>query len=519
MRPSRRDLLLASLGATQLGLLDRFNLLASGKAHAADVHDGPTKLLTIYVPGGIHHEFVWATFPDDQLRRFMPPASQLPGVFYDANMIQNLDGSGNLDSDAPIRKLRSHITWNQANPADTSMGEPNNKGYSWAAPEYRLFDNVALLVGVDQGTAAHDSGVVASMCGIAGANYVVPSIPARIANHFLSRFPDRAVPNVTVVGAPRAPAVTLPSAVDGASVASIDDLQFVLSDQRGNWSGLRERKNVPLVNFDGTPNGQAELTVIDDAVLKAIRGRRGKVNVATDGVLGRLYDTYAGVSKTIARNIVDILNRTPGVEKLPMSIPWCPGHGRFGWKIGLADFYATDSTWRNEFELALKFLKSDLTTAVTFKMSPTFGFDSHFSNPYPGHSTHLRGDMEAIGRFLIEMKLTPSSKPGRSLLDDTLVYVTSEFGRSFPISGGSDHNPTHVATLVNGLIQGNRMIGGIAENGLGAATSITEESGAKSSRSPTARDVAATISEVFGLSSTEGFLPGGYGVIDGVVKT
>ena len=275
---------------------------------------------------------------------------------------------------------------------------------------------------------------------------------------------------------------------------------------------------MPTFNFDGVPTGQGELTIVEEAVLKSVRGRKGRVNVATDGTLGKLYDTYAGVSKTIARNIVDILQNTKGVENLPVDIPWCPGRGRFGWQIGYADFYATDGTWANEFDLALRFLKSDLATAVTFKMTATFGFDSHFSNPYPGHATHLRGALESIGRFLIEMKLTPSSRPGRSLLDDTLVYVTSDFGRSFPISGGSDHNPTTVGLLANGLIQGNRMLGGIEENGLGSPMAIIEESGEKTMRPPSARDVAATISAVMGLSTHDAFLPGGYGVADGIVK-
>ncbi len=518
MRPSRRNLLLASLGATQLGLLSRFNFLG-GTAHAAPSVKGPTKLLTIYIPGGIHHEFMWAQFPDVKLSKFMPaPAKGPPGLFYDASMVSNLDGTGNAESDAPIRRLRSHITWNPNDPRDRTMGEPNNKGYAFAAPAYKLYENVALMLGVDQGTAAHESGIVASMCGVAGANYVVPSIPARIANHFLSAFPDRAVPNVTIVGGPRAPSVTLPAACDASSVASIQDLQFVLSDQRSNWSGLRERRTVPTVGFDGVPSGQAELTIVEEAVLKAVRGRKGKVNGATDGALAKLYDTYSGVSKTIARNIVDILEKTKGVENLPVETPWCPGRGRFGWQIGYADFYANDATWANEFDLALRFLKSDLATAVTFKLTPTFGFDSHVSNPFPGHATHLRGAMESIGRFLIEMKLTPSSTPGRTLLDDTLVYVTSEFGRSFPISGGSDHNPTTVGMLVNGLIQGNRMVGGIEENGLGAPMAITEESGDKVNRPASARDVAATISAIMGLSTEEAFLPGGYGVADGIVR-
>ena len=37
-------------------------------------------------------------------------------------------------------------------------------------------------------------------------------------------------------------------------------------------------------------------------------------------------------------------------------------------------------------------------------------------------------------------------------------------------------------------------------------------------RPPTARDVAATISAVMGLSTAEAFMPGGYGVPDGILR-
>ncbi len=523
MTLSRRKLMLAGIGATQLGLLSRYNLfdgLLGGRARAAEPTDRPTKLLTIYVPGGIHHEFLWASFFDSTLSRFMPPPERMPGVFYDSSRLSNLDGSGNADFDAPIRRLRTHITWNQADPTDRSMGEPNNKGYVWAAPDYSLYENVAIIHGVDQGTAAHESGIVSSMCGIAGANFTAPSLPARIANHFVDAFPDRAIPSVTFGGF-RAPAVTLPARANAAGVVSLSDLEFTLSDRRRYWEGLRERQESPTLGFDGLANGEtASQTVIDRAILETIRTQRFRSTEGMDVALNQLYDTYSSISRTIARNIVDILEATPGVQYLPSVMPWTPSNPRFGWQLGYADFYATDQLWINEFDLALRFLKSDLTTSVSFQMFPTINFDSHYSNPYPSHSVHLRGVFESIGRFLCEMKLTPSpTRSDRTLLDDTLVYITSEFGRSLPITGGSDHNPIHSAVLVNGLIHGNRMIGGIAEGGLGAPVSVTEESGDRTTRPPTARDVAATLMACFGIEGAEAFLPGGYGVVEGVVPT
>jgi hypothetical protein len=519
MKLSRRKLMMAGVGASQLALLSRFNLLG-GRARAAEPTDRPTKLLTIYIPGGVHHEMMWASILDSALPRLMPPAEQWPGVFYNASMLQNLDRSGNADADAPIRRIRCPVGWNWDNPADRSMGEPNNKGYVWAAPEYRLYENTAIIHGSDQGTAAHGSGFIASMSGVATADFTVPSIPARIANHFLGTFENRVVPSVVVGPSMYAPSVTLPSAVNSATVLTLRDLEYTLSDRRPNWNDLRERTEMPASRFDGMPGeGTLPLTALDAASLQAIRGRRGRSSHGTDVVLEQLYDTYSAVSKTIARDVISILENTPGVENLPAAMPWTPNNPRFGWQLGTADFFFIDANVSNEFDLALRFLKSDLTTSVTFRMNRVINFDTHTGGPYDLHRKHYCGVLETIGRLLAEMKLTPSpSRPDRTLLDETLVVITSEFGRTYPITGGSDHNPIHSTVLVNGLIQGNRMIGGVAENGLGSPVEIIEETGTRTTRPPSARDVAATIMSCFGMTLQEAHLTGGYGFVDGIAR-
>jgi hypothetical protein len=347
----------------------------------------------------------------------------------------------------------------------------------------------------------------------------VPSIPARIANHFMESLSDRVVPNVTLSGHLRAPAITLPSAVDAATVSSVRDLEFTLSDRRPNWNDRRARHDVAAMAFDGTAlGGTAALTMNDEAALEAIRAHRGLSSAGTDAVLEKLYDTYSTLSRTLARDIIAKLSETRGVEHLPTAMPWMPGNSRFGWTIGRADGSAYDGLYENEFDLALRFLKSDLTTSVSFEINTIKFLDTHGANPYPTSKIYLRGAMETIGRLIAELKLTPSpSRRDRTLLDETLVYITSDFGRTYPAGGGSDHHPIHSAVLVNGLIQGNRMIGAVGEDWLGTPVAITEESGDRTMRPPTARDVGATISACFGLSSEEAFLPGGYGVVDGIV--
>jgi hypothetical protein len=279
MKFSRRGLLATSLGASQLYLLSRFNLLGSGKARAAVDPDRPTKLLTIMVPGGIHHEFLWSIFYDASISRFIPPPE--PRTFYDASMVENLDRSGAADADAPIRRLRAPVTWNWDSPADNGFGggvHPvhggpyDPKGYAWAAPEYKLYENIAVIHGVDQGTAAHDSGKIASMCGIAGGNFQIAGIPAVVANYFFARFADdRPIPSVSIRGEPRAPALPpIPSTMSSTPISSVRDIEFMLSDRRPNWDGLRARREIDGLAFDGSRlGGTVSVTAADEVLLRA----------------------------------------------------------------------------------------------------------------------------------------------------------------------------------------------------------------------------------------------------------
>jgi hypothetical protein len=159
-------------------------------------------------------------------------------------------------------------------------------------------------------------------------------------------------------------------------------------------------------------------------------------------------------------------------------------------------------------------------------------FDTHDPPAAPIQGNDLRGVFEVIGRLLIEMMLTPSpSQQGKSLLDETLVHIYSDFGRtfvkpSFPASG-TDHHPATTVILVGGNVQGNRMVGGYDEtmgNGvtpLGVPVSILdlESSGGGSSQQvPRAADAAATVLRCFGLQAgTDFFIPGGYGEIVGAL--
>ncbi|GMU05300.1 DUF1501 domain-containing protein [Corallococcus caeni] len=529
MKLSRRKLFELALGATQLGLMARFGL---STASAAPVPGRPTKLLGIWLDGGLHWESFFSPLSRAGVTRFIPPAQGgvIP-VGYLPGQVENFDRSPvDLDAPGPVRKLRGPIYWNWADPADARGANPlaNNQqlfrpwGYAWADPTYKLYEKAALLVGADQNTAAHASGIVASMCGVAGASFRAPAVQAVIANAMARHFPDRPIPNVSL-GGELPNALGLPALANPTVLRSASSVEPTLSDKRGSaWNGLRARNDIPDVGFDGSAlPGTVPATAVDAALMKALRAERGVSTSGTDAMIEQLYDTYKGASRTIRRDILSVLATTPTWEKLKADarypVDWTAC-------IGYADACGTGLSM-GSYDFALQLLKSDLVTSVNLRATSfnNNSFDTHSANGVQMHTNHLRIALEMVGRMCIEMSLTPSkTDPARSLLDETLVYVYSDFGRTFP-KQGSDHHPATCALLVGGGIQGNQMLGGYDEtmNGspMGTPVTLVEEDGSRVSRAPRSQDVAATVMRAFGLEpGRDFFIPGGYGVFDGVVK-
>ncbi|WP_164019552.1 DUF1501 domain-containing protein [Pyxidicoccus trucidator] len=529
MKLTRRKLFELAFGAAHLGLMTRFGLpVASAQTTAGR----PTKLLGIWLDGGLHWETFFSPLTRAGINKFIPaPQGGIIPFGYRPEQVENFDRSP-VDLDAPgaVRKLRGPIFWNWANPADTrelnpASGNTQNFrpwGYAWADPTYRLFDKAALLVGADQNTAAHTSGIIASMCGVAGSNFRSPSVQAVIANAMSRRFPDRPIPNVSL-GGTLPGAFGLPALANPTVLHSATSVEPTLSDKRDSaWKGLRARSDVPDVAFDGSAlPGTVPATAVDAALLKALRQERGVSSIGTDAMLEQLYDTYKGASRTVRRDILSVLANTPSWEKLKAD-PAYP----VDWSacIGYADSCGTGASMGN-YAFALQLLKSDLVSSVNLRASSFSNntFDTHSANGPQMHTNHLRIALEMVGRLCLEMSLTPSrADPSRTLLDETLVYVYSDFGRTFP-KQGSDHHPATCAILVGGGIQGNQMLGGYDEtmNGspMGAPVALVEESGERVMRAPRSQDIAATVLRAFGLEpGRDFFIPGGYGVYDGVVR-
>jgi hypothetical protein len=539
MKLSRRALFGAAFGATQLALLDRF---APRSARAAPGALAPTRYLGILVRGGLPFEQLFAPLSGAGIAKFIPKPIQDQQPFgYLPKQVQNWDGSmPDLASPNPKRKIRGPIYWKSGasnvpyspepgmNPLSDGVQKFSEYGYALADPKFSIFRKMTVLAAVDQGTAAHLSGVIGSTCGVSDNSFRAPAVAAVIAN-FLSRTPGladrRPLANV-VLGTTLTPsALNLPSSASPARVANFKSLANMYSERNQNaWKNLSTR-------------GADRRTKIDEAVANAFAEIKGTAGSGADADYGQLLAVYEQVSKALHKDVVTKLENTKGWELLHNASNGARyADLNWGATVGYNNGPASEM---GPFDTALRLLKSDLVTAVTMQATSVenYNFDAHRAFGLYDTASNTRVVFEQIARMLIEMDLTPSGTPGKSLLDDTLVYVYSDFGRTFPKSfnttgsykGGSDHHPATCAVLAGGGIgldgTGNMMIGGYDESTsefgapMGVPVEIREETGEVTNRAPRSQDVVATICRAYGMDpgKKDFFLPGGFGEVLGAV--
>ncbi len=517
----RRALLQASLGLTQLGLLGK---LASPARAFAQATGGPTKLLTLYMPGGWASLFTFCGLSAAEVTATIPVPFVENGepMFFSPGQLTSLDPAGG-GTGLKLPKLWD-ATELAAGRIDRRMGTSPH-GWSWV--QHRLWENTVAIHGVDQMTAAHVAGSVSAMCGVAASEFKSPSLHAWAAHHLYNRFPDRPLPSVWIDG-PQPASLGLRGESAPLRVPRIADIDFLFSDRGANaWNGLRAAdigSTLPLKEFDGsTTAGGFVLNPIADRSMRRLRALKGTANGATDAVLKKLHDDLGGVSKVLARNVTAIVQGTMGVQYTPKPF-WAPaGGGHFGVDLG---GFGTDGggTWAPQLDLALRLLKSNLATSIAVECrGPTsYGFDNGHSQGHRVQFAEVRGTFDIVGRLLGEMKATPGSAAGKTLLDDTLVVLLSDFGRTWPKSGAtSDHWPASTVIFAGGGLNANKMVGSYAVNTAdptaqgfdGAPIAIKEASGTVM-RKPRSADIVNTALAVLGITGVT--IPGGSGEILGV---
>src|ERR1700753_3660979 len=108
MKSTRRAMLMAGVGLTQLMLLDQFGLNPLPTKTARAAGNGPTKFLTLYVPGGWMPLYLFCPLSASEIQLALPKpmvTAPEPAYFY-PGQVSNLDGSGDSDADADVQRIR-----------------------------------------------------------------------------------------------------------------------------------------------------------------------------------------------------------------------------------------------------------------------------------------------------------------------------------------------------------------------------------------------------------------------------
>jgi hypothetical protein len=528
MKFSRRDILKIGLGASQVALLSSLGL-PTRRAWAGGHY--PDKLLTLYFAGGWMPSYFWWPGTDDEILRLIPEPTTFSSpeiAFFRPEHVISLDGSGDRvdPEDERYQRLRVIKHWDaDALGRGENVHTRSNPPHGWSWVEYGLHEDVCVVHGVDMGTASHQSGRISAMCGAPGSRYRAPAMHAVVANALHAEFGDtRPLGAVAIGTAPLPAAVGLPAHAAPTLLGDLGSLEYTLSERNDRaWSGLRGRNLRVGVDYRGQVLPMPIVAnEMDAQVLRRIARLRGTTNVGTDAFYEGLYQMYAGTSNQLARDVVSIIEATPGWENLPRP-HWIAGPrwGPFGVSIGPGTI-SDSGHWEDSFNLSLKLLKSGLTSAVSVDCRGlgNWYFDSHGD----GHRTQfaqVRATLDVAGRLIGEMKNTPGDRGG-SLLDETLVIMFSEFARTWPGSSRCDHWPITSVAFAGGGVKPNRMIGNFDFTDLadtvngpnGAPVDLLDEGGDPQFRPPRSADIVHTAYRVMGIEDF--FIPGGSGEILGV---
>ncbi len=134
----------------------------------------------------------------------------------------------------------------------------------------------------------------------------------------------------------------------------------------------------------------------------------------------------------------------------------------------------------------------------------TMGGWDHHSNIYAMQGNSLYSQMKifdpAYGALLTDLATMPGSQSGQSLLDETIVVVLAEFGRTVgPLNaqGGRDHFLRMSIAFAGGGVAGGRVIGKTDDAGRNAT-----EFGWAANRDVRPEDVTSTIYSALGIDYT-----------------
>jgi uncharacterized protein (DUF1501 family) len=134
----------------------------------------------------------------------------------------------------------------------------------------------------------------------------------------------------------------------------------------------------------------------------------------------------------------------------------------------------------------------------------TFGGWDHHTNIYAKTGNSLYTQMAqfdpAFGALLADLAIMPGADPGRTMLDETMIVVLGEFGRTvggLTGSGGRDHFTRMSIALAGGGVRGGNLIGKTDVTG-----AIADEYGWSANRDVRPEDLTSTIYSALGIDYT-----------------
>lgn len=151
----------------------------------------------------------------------------------------------------------------------------------------------------------------------------------------------------------------------------------------------------------------------------------------------------------------------------------------------------------NSLALAKQVIAADRGTR--FVQITNFGWDHH-ADLYSQHAVRVSQFDNSFSTLLADLAAAPGSAGGKTLLDETLVVVYSEFGRTVgPLNraNGRDHYPRMSVVFAGGGVRGGQIIG--STDNLGDKV---KEYGWRAERDVRPEDVTATIYSALGIDYT-----------------
>ncbi len=266
-----------------------------------------------------------------------------------------------------------------------------------------------ILNGVLVRSIAHEICTMISMTG--DSSGLLPDWPSRLAT--LSAGGPTSVPHL-VLGGPSFPG---PYGASVARTGGAGQLEALLSGAITQWT-------------DTAPPALPRATeqIVDAFALRRAEAAASRV---TGGNGKALVDAYAEATRSAAE-----------LEDLRYTMDFTVG-----------------PTLIEQVPVAVEALQIGLSRCVT--LSAGADWDSHDNND-PVQSANFERTFVGLAQLLETLRATPGAAPDRTLLEETVVVVLSEMGRTPRLNGfaGKDHWPYTSWMLVGDGITGDRVVGG-----------------------------------------------------------